>query len=239
MWPIGGAFGYDGFVYRHVTHVVSCWLLGLPGYALLRALWRLEVRGAERLADLQPPLLLVSNHRSMLDSYVVSLGVGLWPRGLFDARIAPFHTPEAANFMHTPALSAFHTLLRCVPLRRGAGVLQPGIDVVIELLRRRNVVYMFPEGTRTRDGSIGRATPGVGRVILESGCTALPIHVDGTARMLPIGRRLPRPGGRLRLTVGEPIPPERWEGFPEGHRGWMLAAQTLRDEVEALAPAPP
>lgn len=236
VWPVEGPLGYDGFVYRHVTHLVSCWMLGLPAYALLRALSRLEVRGAERLADLEPPLLIVSNHRSIIDSYVVSLGFGLWPRGLYDARVAPFHTPEAANFMHTPALAALHTLLRCVPLRRGAGVHQPGIDVVIELLRRRNVVYMFPEGTRTRDGAVRRATPGVGRVLLEAGCAALPIHVAGTAAVLPIGARLPRPGRRITLTVGWPIPPERWEGLPNGHRGWMQAAKALLDEVEALAP---
>jgi len=234
-WPVDGWFGYDGFAYRRVTHLVSCWMLGLPGLALLRSFWDVEVRGGEVVQTLEPPVLLVSNHRSMLDAHVVSIAFGLWPRGLFDPRLAPFHTPEASNFMSTPTLFALHTLLRCVPLRRGAGVYQPGLNTVIELLRRENVVYMFPEGTRSRDGSIGRASPGVGRVLLESGCPALPIHISGTGRMLPIGTRWPRLGDPIRISVGRPIPPERWADLPEGHRGWMAAAEGLLEEVRKLA----
>ncbi len=229
-----GWLGYDGFAYRRLTHLVSCWMLGLPTLAALRAFWDVEVRGGQALRGLRPPLLVVSNHRSMLDSHVVSVAFGLWPRGLFDPRIAPFHTPEASNFMSTPGMFAFHTLLRCVPLQRGAGVHQPGLDTVIELLRRRNVVYMFPEGTRSRDGRIGRASPGVGRVLLEAGCPALPLHVSGTGRMLPIGTRWPRRGDPIRITIGQVIPPERWADLPSGHRGWMAAAEALLEEVRSL-----
>ena len=231
---VDGPLGYDGVVFRRLTHLVSAWLFGLPAWALLRLLWRVDVRAGAALSSLRPPLLVVSNHLSLVDSHVFCLAYGLIPRGLFDSRIVPYHTPEASNFMRSAVSRFLHTWLRCVPIRRGAGVQQPGIDTVIELLRRGNVVYMFPEGTRSRDGRLGRATPGVGRVVLESGCSVLPVHLAGLDALLPVGARWPRLGPRLSISVGEVIDPERWAETPRDRKGWQQTAEDLLEAIQAL-----
>ena len=232
--------GYDGGLYRGLTHVASCWIFGLPAWSLLRRLWRVEVIGKHRLAELEPPFLMVSNHQSLIDSHVVCLAFGLMPRGLTDSRIVPFHTPEASNFMASRVSRAIHSALRCIPLRRGDGLQQPAMDTIVQLLTapRRNVVYMFPEGTRTRDGLIGRAQPGVGRVVLESGCAVLPIHLDGLSQALPLGTSRPVPGGRIRISVGKTIGPERWANLPRDRGSWPTVSEALLDEVRALGPRP-
>jgi 1-acyl-sn-glycerol-3-phosphate acyltransferase len=206
----------------------------------LRLLWKVEVVGGHSLSELRPPFLMVSNHQSLIDSHVVCLAFGLWPRGLVDPHIVPFHTPEARNFMASRTARTLHTALRCIPIRRGDGLQQPAMDTIIELLTapRRNVVYMFPEGTRSRDpdGALGRAQPGVGRVVLESGCAVLPVHLHGLDKALPVGTKRPVPGGRIRIAVGDMIPPEQWADLPKDRSGWLAVSEALLDEVKALAP---
>jgi len=233
-WPLDGPWGYDGTLYRSTTFLFTAYLVGLPLYALLRLLYRVEVLGREELPRQDGPLLVVSNHQSLIDSYVVCLLLGLVPEGLRRPRLIPFHAPEERNFMAGPLGRALHLALRCVPVRRGEGLEQVALDQLAELLRRGNTAYIFPEGTRSRTGAIGRATPGVGRVILRSGCTVLPVRLWGLDRILPVGRRLPRLGGQVRIRAGRPLPPDRFAGLPDTARGWLQASRLALDAVRDL-----
>lgn len=234
LWPIEGCWGYDGALYRHATHLFGTCLVGLPLLGLLRLLFPVQVLGREVVARIQPPLLLVSNHQSLIDSYFVCLLLGLVPYGLLRPRLMPFHTPEERNFMKSPAGRALHLALRCVPLRRGEGLHQPGLEWIIELLRRGNLAYMFPEGTRSRDGRIGRATPGVGRVVIRSGCAVLPVRIWGMQHVLPIGARLPRPGRPVRIRAGEILDASCFAGTPDTPRGWLEVADRLVEAIRAI-----
>jgi len=235
LWPLDGAWGYDGWAYRRLSHWLSAWALGLPAWLLLRSLYRVELRGQDQIGRLKPPLLLVSNHQSLLDSYFVCLLLGLVPHGLLHEWIVPYHTPEERNFLRGPLSRALHLALRCVPLRRGAGLHQAGLDQAAELLRRgRSLVYMFPEGTRSRTGHIGPATPGVGRVILRAGCPVLPLRIWGMDRVLPVGAKRPRLGQTLRIRVGPLLEAEHFAGLADGPRGQRRAADLALDAVKAL-----
>jgi 1-acyl-sn-glycerol-3-phosphate acyltransferase len=234
QWPLDGGWGYDGELYRRATHVFGAWVVGLPMLGLIRLLFPVEVRGREVVERIRPPVLLVSNHQSLIDSYFVCLLLGLYPHGLLQPRLMPFHTPEEHNFMAGPLGRALHVALRCVPVHRGAGLHQAGLEQVIELLRRGNLAYMFPEGTRTRDGRIGRAMPGVGRVVNGSGCSVLPVRIWGMDGVLPVGARLPRPGKPVRIRAGELMSPAAFADLPDTPRGWHDAADRLLEAIRAL-----
>ncbi len=221
--------------YRRLSHLVSAYLVGLPLWLLIHLLYRVEIRGRDVIGALTPPLLLVSNHQSLIDSYFVCVLLGLIPRGLLEEWIIPYHTPEETNFMAGPVGRAVHTALRCIPFRRGAGLFQQGMERVIALLRLgRSVVYMFPEGTRSRSGELGRATPGVGRVAVQTGSQVLPVRIWGMDRVLPVGARLPRVGETIRIRVGQVIPGEELQGFADDPRGWKAAADRIMDEIRGL-----
>jgi 1-acyl-sn-glycerol-3-phosphate acyltransferase len=70
---------------------------------------------------------------------------------------------------------------------------------------------MYPEGTRSQDGAIQEFKPGVGHLATQTGSPVIPIHVQGSQRVMPKGRRLPRPGP-VRIRIGKPLLPERGEG---------------------------
>jgi 1-acyl-sn-glycerol-3-phosphate acyltransferase len=64
---------------------------------------------------------------------------------------------------------------------------------------------LFPEGTRTRDGSIRKGRPGSGLVILATKPAVVPVTIEGRDRVLPIGAKRPKLFNKLYVYYGEPI----------------------------------
>lgn len=83
-----------------------------------------------------------------------------------------------------------------------------------ELERWRGSAVVFAEGTRSRDGRLRPYRGGAARVIAEaSGLPLLPVAIDGTWRASDLRGFLQHMlGCRVCLTVGDPIPRERWSG---------------------------
>ena len=80
----------------------------------------------------------------------------------------------------------------------------------VEFVKRGYNLFMFPEGTRSRDGSLKTFKRGVGKIYLQTGAPILPVAMAGTYEMMP-------PGGKLkvkktaRVLIGKPMEflPER------------------------------
>lgn len=71
-------------------------------------------------------------------------------------------------------------------------------------------VIIFPEGTRSLDGDVREFRAGVALLALRSGAPVLPISIEGSRRVWPKGRSLPRMGaGPVRLVFGEPVTYQR------------------------------
>ena len=78
-------------------------------------------------------------------------------------------------------------------------------DKAMRRLRAGAVVLMFPEATRTRDGSIGRLQAGPMTVAARAGVPVMPVVIDGAFEAWPRARFLPRPHP-IRVACGRPIP---------------------------------
>jgi 1-acyl-sn-glycerol-3-phosphate acyltransferase len=78
-----------------------------------------------------------------------------------------------------------------------------------EHLRAGGVVVLFPEGTRTRDGSVGRFRSGAARLAAEAQVPVVPAGLRGTRELFGKGRRLPDLAASrdnpLALLVGAPV----------------------------------
>ena len=66
-------------------------------------------------------------------------------------------------------------------------------------------LLLFPEGTRTRDGTIGAFKGGVMLLVERSRASVVPVAVDGAFEAWPVTRRVPRWPWRIRVRVGHPI----------------------------------
>jgi len=67
-------------------------------------------------------------------------------------------------------------------------------------------ILFYAEGTRSRDGKIHEFKKGGVSLALRSGLPIVPLTVSGTRKFLPRGCAVIRPGGQVRLVIGEPIP---------------------------------
>ena len=93
------------------------------------------------------------------------------------------------------------------------------------------IYILFPEGTRTRDGKMGKFKPGLGRIVAASSVPVVPCYLDGAFRALPPSGRFPAPA-RLTLRVGEPLV---FSGMPDDRRGWTEITGRLEAAVTELA----
>ncbi|PZN13190.1 MAG: 1-acyl-sn-glycerol-3-phosphate acyltransferase [Bacillota bacterium] len=150
-------------------------------WLLFTLVFRWDVRGLEHVPK-GGPLLVVANHFSWLDPPLV--GTVLPRKVHFMAKHELFRYP------------LFGWLLRRVgafPVRRGHPDRQ-ALRHSLELLRRGEVVGLFPEGTRSR-GALGPFEPGAGLLALRSGAPVLPVAIEGPYRI----------GRRIRVRVGPPL----------------------------------
>jgi 1-acyl-sn-glycerol-3-phosphate acyltransferase len=142
------------------------------------------------------PLVVVANHMSNADPPLV----------------AGWLTPRLGRQLHILAKESLFvgpvgTVLRrlgATPVRSGGSDIE-AYRVAKSVLDRGEVLCIFPEGTRSRDGRLGDAKPGVAMLATRSGVPILPVGVSGTDRFLGRGVRFPRIGSRITLRVGEPF----------------------------------
>src|SRR3954451_8416336 len=155
----------------------------------LRLYFRMSIVGREHIPD-EGGVILASNHRSFLDPFVVGAWLGrpvffVAKKELFDRRVAGW----------------FLNCLGAFPIRRGESD-EESVETAKQILERGDALVIFPEGTRIREGSLGRAKRGVGRLALETGAPVVPVAVHGTERARR-GRRL-RPV-KVKVRLGRPL----------------------------------
>ena len=93
--------------------------------------------------------------------------------------------------------------LNAFPIKRGLVDLKALSDVE-ETLREEEAVLLFPEGTRSKDGRLGKARPGVGLLGARTGVPVIPLYVSGTTRVF---RSL---FGRVGVHFGNPVYPREF-----------------------------
>ncbi|HEY2165668.1 MAG TPA: lysophospholipid acyltransferase family protein [Jatrophihabitantaceae bacterium] len=149
----------------------------------VRTLYRPRVTGAEHVPR-TGPVIIAGNHISFADEIFTPLAARR--RVLYFAK-AEYFTGVGLRGRLMAAL--FHGLGQ-VPVERGdtrsaAAV----VDIGVGLLRQGAVLGIFPEGTRSPDGSLYRFRTGVARLALRSGAPVVPVGIVGTRAVQPPGSR--------------------------------------------------
>ena len=85
------------------------------------------------------------------------------------------------------------------------------------LISGPSIYILFPEGTRSRDGSLGRFKPGLGMIVAGAPVPVVPCHLEGAFAASPPGARVPRPLP-LRLRIGAPL---AFGDLPNDRSGWQ------------------
>ncbi len=154
---------------------------------------RLHVEGLHNIPD-RAPAILACNHLSFLDSVVLPINV---PRPVYFLGKSDYWDSWRTRWLVQGT--------GVVPVHRGGG--EAGMDSLrtgVGILRRGDLLGIYPEGTRSPDGRLYRGKTGPVRMALEADVPIIPCAVIGSDRALPTGRNVPR---RVPVTVryGEPL----------------------------------
>jgi monolysocardiolipin acyltransferase len=144
----------------------------LIGTKFLKWTQKIQAKNAKRLvkAVMERPegesLLTVCNHLSYLDDTAF---YNLLPlQSLFSERKVKW-SPAAQEICFTnKILSAYFTRCHAVPVTRGQGVYQRGVDFLINKLNEGHWIHIYPEGKMNMTGEDLRLKWGVGRIIAEA-----------------------------------------------------------------------
>ena len=192
---------------------------------LLGVVHRLRIEGKEHIPG-QPPFLLISNHASHLDAFVLASPL---PWRLRD-RIFPIAAGDV--FFETPLTSVLSAgLLNALPMWRKNAGRHAMHELRDRLLNEPCAYILFPEGTRSRDGVMKSFKPGLGMLVAGTDVPVVPCHLIGTHEALPPDHTCPRPH-RITLRVGAPL---RFPSMPDTREGWELVARECEDAVRRLA----
>ena len=166
------------------------------------------VHGAADLLHAPQPAVIAPNHASDVDTPLV-----LWalPRPWRTRTVVGAASDRFYARRRTALTSALW--INTFPFDRGGDL--RGLAAAAEHLREGRNVLLYPQATRT--SGLGGLRAGVARLCVATGTPAIPVHVSGTALLMPKGRGVTR-RGRTTVSFGLPVEPrtdEPAEDFTE------------------------
>lgn len=162
------------------------WSLRLLSFLLVRR----RVEGLERVPR-RGGLILAANHFHQADPALI---MATMPRRVV------FMTKR--ELFQTPVIGPLFALAGCISVRRLEADLS-ALRQARRALQAGAALGMFPEGTRSRDGGLGRAWPGTALLALQAQVPILPLAIAGSERVTGPWVLLKRPV--ISIRIGEPF----------------------------------
>ncbi|MGN6112419.1 MAG: MFS transporter [Luteimonas sp.] len=206
--------------------IVPEFLMRFLSWVLVRALYRLRVRGVETNVPDDGAAVLACNHVSYMDALILSAAI---PRPV---RWVMYH-----RIFDIPVLSWIFRTAKAIPIagaREDPALMRRAFDAIDAALAEGEVVGIFPEGTLTKDGDIAPFKSGVEKILARAAEAGRPVPVVPLALRNMWSSRwsrrgMPSEGGRMgRMRV-----PRRFRAHVGLVAGAPMPATATAEDLEA------
>lgn len=161
-------------------------------FGVLKAWFRLTVKGNDNVPDTGAFVLALGGHRSILDTPLASATTG---------RVLRYMGAE--SYFAIPGFGRFLTAMGGFPVERSATD-RAALRAAEGILAGGEPLVVFPEGTRQAGPTINEMRQGAAFLACRAGVPIVPVGIGGAERAMPIGHRWARPR-KIVLVIGPPI----------------------------------
>lgn len=192
---------------------------------LFKIFFRLEVKGKENLPD--APFIIVANHTSYLDGFIVGVGV---PLRIF--RLLYFQGFQ--KYFKGTLRSFFARLAHVIPIDPET-YLSRAFKLSSYILSSKRSLCIFPEGGRSFTGELMGFKKGISILAFENDVPVIPAFIKGSYDVLPRGARWPK-FKKISLTFGKSVRPSELDlaKKPDAIDKYQFYADELRERVKEL-----
>ncbi len=147
-------------------------------FLIFRFLFRWKVEGLKNIPA-QGGAIIAANHISLWD-----------PPLLGTALERPIHFMAKEELFKNGLLRIIISALNAFPVKRGSAD-RNAIRNALSLLERGQLLGLFPEGTRSKTGELGKAEAGISMIALKANVPIIPTAIIGTNKVFSGTSRLP------------------------------------------------
>ena len=201
-------------------------LMETVGRAATQVMTRPEVRNLDRLEDLSGTAIFIANHHSHLDTTLLLTTIPLpWRHEMVVAAAADYF------FDTRPKAALAAWAYGAVPMER-VRISRRSADTSAELVGDGWSLLIFPEGGRSPDGWGQPHKGGAAYLSVRCGVPVVPVHLEGTGRVLPKGRSVPTPQSVV-VNFGSPLWPSEDDDARRFGTRLESAVAELADETSS------
>lgn len=154
----------------------------------------MDILGESSVPD-RGPLIVVSNHRSLLDGLVLF--------SVFDVRVTRFMV--AAYICNMPVIGSILKFAGVIPANKvGIKEIRKTLSSSSEILKKNGILIIFPEGGVRTGKNIRKVESGASYLAVKTKTRVLPVYISGTGHIMPRGSFFPR-GGHISVSLGDMI----------------------------------
>jgi len=158
--------------------------------AIAKTFFNYRVIGEENMIE-EGPCIIAANHCSNLDPPLVGI-----------ACQRAIHYLGKKSLLNWPVLGPIFPELNVIPVdQKNAD--RSALMGAIRVVKNGGAVLIFPEGSRSCDGKLQEAQPGIGLIVAKTGAPVVPVRIKGSFEALPRTGRLPHCVS-LTVAVGTP-----------------------------------
>ena len=194
----------------------------LLGYSLSKALaktfFNYRVIGAENMIE-EGPCIIAANHCSFLDPPLVGV-----------ACKRAIHYLARKSLLDVPVLGPILQELNVIPVDK-KNPERSALMGIISVVKSGGAALIFPEGSRSPDGQLQPAQPGIGMVVAKTGAPVIPVRIYGSHEALPRNGVLPRCTS-VNVIVGKPL--HFWSSDSRHRPAYQKISDRIMDAIARL-----